>query len=266
MGAVRALTRASWYQARSYRLSLAIQVGSLLFTVVPLYFITRALQSTMAATIASEAEQYFAFVLVGSLPLALGTIGMSSLHRAIAGGISSGYFESLLMTRASVTSILAGLSSYELLLSATRLSLMLIAGWILGADLVWRNILPALFLLALTVAAHWGIGLLAGALVIAFRTSGPLTQIVSTVSVFFGGVYYPVSAIPSWLRVIADLTPMTYAVRALRRVFLQGDTLLAVWQDVAMLAAIGVLLLLAGSLAIQTALRYARKAGTLGTL
>ena len=264
--AVGALTRASWYQARSYRLSLAMQVGSLLFTVVPLYFITQALQSTMASTIAGEAEQYFAFVIVGSVGLALSTIGMSALPRTIGGGISSGYFESLLMTRASIASILAGLSSYDLLLTATRLSVMLIAAWVLGAELVWRNSLPALFILALIVAAHWGIGLLSGALVIAFRTAGPLTQIVSTISIFFGGVYYPVSAIPSWLRVIADLTPLTYGIRALRRVLLQGDGLAAVWEDVAILAAIGAVLLLAGSLAIRVALRYARKAGTLGSI
>jgi len=263
--AVAALTRAAWYQARSYRLSLAMQVVSLLFTVVPLYFITQALQQTMATTIAGEADQYFAFVLVGSIGFGLSTIAMSSLPRTIAGGISSGYFESLLMTRAPVASILAGLSSYELLLTAVRVSLMLTAGWLLGASVAWSGALPALFILALLVAAHWGFGLIAGALVIAFRTAGPLTQIVLTISMFFGGVYYPVSAIPSWLGAIANLTPLAYGLRALRRVLLQGDSLVAVWEDVAMVASIGVLLLIAGTLAIQLALRYARKAGTLGS-
>ena len=45
----------------------------------------------------------------------------------------------------------------------------------------------------------------------------------------------------------------------------QGDSLMAVWEDVAMVAAIGALLLMGGALAIHLALRYARRAGTLGS-
>jgi ABC-type polysaccharide/polyol phosphate export permease len=263
--AVSALTRAAWYQARSYRLSLVMQAGGLLFTVVPLFFISQALQETMASTIAGEADQYFAFVLVGSVGLALSTLAMSTLPRMIGAGISSGYFESLLMTRAPVGSILAGLSSYELLLTTVRVLVMITAGWILGASVAWSQSLSAVFILALLVLAHWGVGLVAGALVIAFRTAGPIVQIVSTISIFFGGVYYPVSSIPSWLGAIADITPLAYGLRALRRVLLQGDNLTAVWEDVAMVAAIGVLLLMGGALAIQVALRYARRAGSLGS-
>jgi hypothetical protein len=61
--AVGALTRASWYQARSYRLSLFMQVAGILLTVVPIYFIAHALQTTMVGAIARESEQYFSFVL-----------------------------------------------------------------------------------------------------------------------------------------------------------------------------------------------------------
>ena len=46
--AVGALTRASWYQAKSYRLSLVMQVFGLMFTVISIYFIANALQPTMA--------------------------------------------------------------------------------------------------------------------------------------------------------------------------------------------------------------------------
>ena len=69
---VGALARASWHQAKSYRLSLVMQTGGLLFMVVPLFFISTALQSTMAGTIAAESDQYFSFLLVGSAIWAAG--------------------------------------------------------------------------------------------------------------------------------------------------------------------------------------------------
>jgi ABC-2 type transport system permease protein len=263
--AIGALTRASWWQAKSYRVSLVMQVGGLLLTVVPIYFIANALQATMAGTIAAEADQYFAFMLVGSVALMFVTTAVASLQGTIAGGISTGYFESLLMTRAPVPMILTGLTSYALILTGIRAAVMITAGWVLGAQVAWSQAIPAVFIILLLFAVHWGIGLVGSGLIIAFRTAGPLTQIVTTLSIFFGGVYYPVSAIPSWLNNIADATPLAYGLRALRRVLLQGEGLNAVGPDIAMLGAMGIVTLIVGSWAFSVALGYARRAGTLST-
>ena len=262
--AVGALTRAAWLEARSYRFSMFMQFASLAWVVIPIYFIAGALQPTMAGTIASESQQYFSFVLVGSVALSFVTQAMATLPNAIGGGISSGYFESLLMTRAPLPAILAGLASYGHLRTTVRGAFMIAVGALLGAKVAWSGVLPALLILPLLLLAHWGISLMSSALVIAFRTPGPLTQIVVTLSVFFGGVYYPVSAIPSWLGAIASVTPMAYGLRALRKVLLQGESLAAVGTDIAFLLASGTVLLLVGAVSIQTALRYARRSGTLG--
>jgi ABC-2 type transport system permease protein len=264
-GAVGALTRASWYQAKSYRVSLVMQAGGLLLTVIPIYFIATALQQTMARTITAEAEQYFSFMLVGSIALMFVTTAIASLQGTIATGISNGYFESLLMTRAPVPSLLLGLTAYPLILATVRATVMITAGWILGAPIAWSQAIPALLIILLLFAVHWGIGLIGSGLVMAFRTAGPLTQIVTTVSIFFGGVYYPVSAIPSWLRNVADATPLAYGLRALRRVLLLGDGVGAVANDLAILAAMGVFTLIVGTAAFSVALAYAKKAGTLST-
>lgn len=262
---VGALLRASWYQARSYRLSMVMQMGGLIITVIPIYFVTGALQSTMERAISAESDQLFGFVLVGSIALMMITTSMTALQGAVASGISTGYFESLLMTRASVPSIFIGMTSYSMLLTVIRASVMMIAGWAIGASIAWGKILPGLFILALLVAAHWGIGLISTALVIAFRTAGPVTALVTMVSTFFGGVYYPTTSIPSWLGVIAAVTPLAYGLKSLRRVLLQGEGLLAVAPDLAILAGMGVVMLGAGTLAMRASLRYAKRAGTLGT-
>ena len=263
--AIGALTRAAWYQAKSYRLALFLQVAGIIVMAVPTFFVARALQPTMAGAISAEADQYFAFVLVGTVALLLTAAGMTTLQSTIASGISTGYFEALLMTRSPLPSILAGLTSYGLLLTAVRSGVLMAAGAVLGARIGWGNSLQALVILGVLVATYWGIGLVAAALVIAFRTSGPLLPAMSTLSVLFGGVYYPVSVIPSWLGVIAKATPLAYGLRGLRRVLLQGDGLTSVWPDLAILTLMGVITLTVGALSVKAALRYARRVGTLGT-
>jgi ABC-2 type transport system permease protein len=241
-----------------------MQVFGLLIAVFPLYFVTGALQSTMADAIANESDQLFGFVLIGSIALMLVTSSMTVLPGVIGGGIATGYFESLLMTRASLPAVFVGLTSYGMLLTALRGTVMVVGGWAIGASVAWGQILPGLFILILLIAAHFGVGLMAAALVIAFRTSGPLTTIVTTVSTFFGGVYYPVSSIPSWLGAIATVTPLSYGLRSLRRVLLQGESLSSVAVDLAILAGMGVVIMLLGVLSMRAALTYARRAGTLG--
>jgi ABC-2 type transport system permease protein len=262
--AIGALTRASWYHAKSYRMALLSQVGGLAFTVVPIYFVANALHPTMADTIAGESEQFFAFILVGWVATMFMAAGLTTLQSSISSGISNGSFESLLVTRTPVPVVLSGLTSYGVILTLVRATVMMVSGWILGASVNWSQIGPAAVLISLLLAVYWGIGLVAAALVVAFRSTGPLITVVTALSVFFGGVYYPVSAIPTWLRSIADVTPMAYGLRALRRVLLLGDGIGSVGQDVAMLAAMAIVSIAVGSWAIAAALRYARQAGTLG--
>lgn len=263
--AIRALLRAGWLTARSYRMAMALSVVSLLLTIVPLYFVADALQPIAEKSISSETSQYFAFILVGNVALSLVSASVGALPAAISGGIGSGYFESLLVTPASRGSILAGLSSYSLLWTLVRATLLLAAGWALGAPVHWSNALPAAAIVALIIAAHWGIGLIAAALIVAFRTTGPLPQGIVVLSVLFGGAYYSTSVIPSWMQSVAAVMPLAYGLRALRRVLLADVPWSGVLSDVGQLVILTLALAAAGVLAFSQALNYARRAGTLNT-
>jgi ABC-2 type transport system permease protein len=263
--AIRALLRASWLTARSYRMAMALSVVSLLLTVVPLYFVAQALQPIAARSISSETSQYFAFILVGNVALSLVSASVGALPSAISGGIGSGYFESLLVTPASRGSLLVGLSSYSIVWTLLRAMLLLAAGWALGAPVHWSNALPAAAIVVLIIAAHWALGLLAAALVVAFRTTGPLPQGIVVVSVLFGGAYYSTSVIPAWLQSVAAVTPLAYGLRALRRILLGDVPWSGVLSDVGPLVMMTLALGAAGVVAFSQALQYARRAGTLNT-
>ncbi|HEX6925915.1 MAG TPA: ABC transporter permease [Longimicrobiaceae bacterium] len=264
MHEVFALLRASWLTASSYRLSWVISLGSLLLAVVPLYFVANALQPVMADTIRTEGGQYFAFVLVGVVAYSFLGSAAESLPGAVGGGITTGTLEALLGTPTPIPVILAGLTSYRLCWTAARAALLLSAGALFGARLEWEQLPIALAILVLIILAYLPVGLVAAALVLTFRTSGPLTKAVLTLSVLLGGVYYPTHVIPSWIERISAVVPLTYGLRALRRTLLEGMPLSAVAADVAILCVFVVVLLALGMVAFSAALRHARRAGTLG--
>lgn len=263
MSATLALVRAGWRANASYRIRLIISILSLTVTVVPVYFVAHALQPVMADAIRTEGGQYFGFLILGMAAFLLLPAAIRALPDAIGSGISTGTFETLLGTPARLPAILTGLVGFNILWTALRAAILILTAWILGASFEWAHVAPAALILALITLAHAPFGVIGAALVIAFRTTGPLPQAVLGLSALLGGVYYPTSVIPSWIRTVADFVPLTYGLRALRRVLLEGQPLLGVLPDLAALLGFATFLAGIAALAITAALRYARRAGTL---
>lgn len=263
MREVAALLRASALTALSYRLEMVLSLGGVLVTVVPVYFAARALQPLMAPSIAGQGGEYFGFVLVGMAAFQLLVPTLVALPGAVGAGIRSGTLEAMLATPARLPALLAGLVAYDLAWAAARAAVLLAAGVALGATLAWGQALGALVILLLVVLAHLPVGVLGAALVLAFRTTGPLPKLVLTASVLLGGVYYPPEVVPAGLDRLAAVVPLAYGLRALRRTLLDGASAGAVAGDVAALAAFGAVLLGASALIFNAALAHARRAGTL---
>ena len=263
MHSIRALIRAAFLSAASYRLGLALSFIALLASVVPIYFISGALQPVVADSIRPEGGAYFGFLLVGIGASYLLATAAGALPSAVGGSVGSGTFEALLVTRTPLPVILTGMIGYPLLMAVTRALLLLAVGAAIGVDVAW-HMLPAVAVIALLlVAAYVAFGLVAASLVLVFRTSGPLITAVTTGSMLLGGAYYSTTVIPSWLQDLSALVPLTYAVRPARMLLLGGSPLGEVASDVATLALFAVTLLAAGTLAFTAALRHARRAGTL---
>jgi ABC-2 type transport system permease protein len=78
-----------------------------------------------------------------------------------------------------------------------------------------------------------------------------------------GGIYYPVAVMPEWMQKIANLIPVTYALRAMRLALLQGAGFDELWSDILILGGFSVLLLPASLIAFGLAVRLARIDGSL---
>lgn len=261
-GAV-ALTRAGWRSGLSYRVRTLISVASILVTVLVVYFVSSALQPTMAASIRDQGGVYFGFLIMGMVTYSLVGWAVHELPNSLGSGIRTGTLEALFATPTRLPELLAGLTGYGLLWTVFRNGVLLGAALVLGMGISWSHVATGAAVLFLIVLAYVPIGLLAGASVVAFRTSGPLPEIVTTGSALLGGVYYPTHVIPSWIQHLSGVIPLTYGLRALRETLLEGRSLYAVRGDLLALLAFLVVLSLVGVVAFVAALRYARRSGTL---
>ena len=261
--AALALTHASWRTARSYRVSFFLSFASLLVTIVPVYFVATALQPFMATVIAEQGREYFGFVLLGTAMLTLVAPALSSFASAVSGGLSSGFFEALLVTPTPLPALLAGQTGYAALWAVARVVLLIAAGTFLGVEVHWLKLPEALLAITLAMAAYAGIGLVAAALVVSFRTNAALPQAMLVFSTVLGGVYFPTSVLPPALAPVAEWLPLTPALRALRQAVLLGYPLSTVAGDLLRLLGLATGCVLIGVISLRTAFRYARRTGSL---
>jgi ABC-2 type transport system permease protein len=237
--------------------------GGIITSVLPLYFISSAVQPVMGPSIANEGGSAFGFLAVGLATYMLVGVAVNALPQVVSDRINSGVLEALLATPVSLGELLAGLTLFDLFLAALRAAFLLGAAALLGATLAPAHLLPAVLILVLIVLAHLPFGLIGAAMVIAFRSAGPFSKVVLLVSGLLGGVYYPTSVVPSWLRDVSSALPLSHGLRALRRVLLQQADLASVAPDIAALATSTAVLLVLAIGAALLALRQARAHGTL---
>jgi len=262
--AAAALVRAQWLTHTSYRVGVILSFLALLATIVPVYFVADALQPVVGDSIRSEGEQYFGFLVIGLASLYLVGAALTSLPDAVGGGIHSGTLEALFCTPAPVSSILCGLVGYPLLWAGIRAGILVVMLAVLGGTVVWVGLPLALLAAFVTVLAYFGVGLMAAALVLAFRTAGPLVQGVIAASSLLGGVYYSTTVIPEPFDVLALFVPLTYGLRLVRRTLLEGAPVASLAGDGLALGALTAGLFALGALAFWAALRHSRRSGSLG--
>ena len=260
-----ALILASWRTQRSYRVSIVLSILMLGVTVLPVYFVSQALQPYMGPSIANQGSNYFGFLVIGMIALMFVSTTVNSIPDAIGAGIGNGTLEALLSTRASIPSLLAGMVGYSFLWTAVKGALFLALALALGLHLTWSATLSGILILLLIVLAHVPFALLAASLVLAFRTAASIPSAVMIASGLLGGVYWSMTArvIPPWVQAISNYVPLAPGLRALRQTLLEGASLRAVMPDVLLLVGFVVLLNAMGCLAFVEALRYARRTGTL---
>jgi ABC-2 type transport system permease protein len=263
MRRILALTRATWLTAVSYRMGMVFSVLALVVTVIPVYFVSQALQPVVAESIQNEGGNYFAFLVLGLASMTFVLAAVGAFPARLSSAISSGTLEAVLATPTRIPEFVVGLIGYDLLWAGVKAGLVVLAGVILGVGFVWQALPIVVLVAGLAIVGYIAIGVIAGGLVLLFRTSGPIVPGVVAATSLLGGVYYSTSVIPSWIHRLSDFIPLTYALRSVRRLFLDGVPMGEVRDDVALLAAITGVLVVLGWVSFGLALRYAKRTGTL---
>ncbi len=160
---------------------------------------------------------------------------------------------------------LVGTCAYAVTYAALRAALIFaVVALVFGVDLSRANLATALAVVAMGSVSVIGLAIVAAVLPLLFTERGAqMTFVIHSSLLLVSGVYYPVDVLPGWLQVFSPVSPITYVLRGVRAGLLDGVGVGAVAGDLAVLAAMGVVLVPLGLFVFATAERYAKRTGRL---
>ena len=120
--------------------------------------------------------------------------------------------------------------------------------------------------LCATMAGLFGVGLMVGGATLVLKNTSALSATASNVLLFLNGTIMPVDQFPPWLESIALFLPTTQGIIVLRKVGLEGESLISTWSDGSLVFLIGhsALFLVLGLAAFRYAEHVGRRNALLG--
>lgn len=158
-----------------------------------------------------------------------GIIAMSVMGVAFFSTISTvwdrefGFLKEILVAPVSRTSIAIGKALGATTIASTQALILLILAPLIGVSL-HLAIIPSLFVVMIILAfAISGMGLLIASLMKSLESFGLLMQLLVFPMFFLSGAFFPLTAVPGWMRALSMIDPLTYGVDAMRDIMLRSQ-------------------------------------------
>jgi ABC-2 type transport system permease protein len=259
-----ALFRRDLAIARSYRAAFFLELFETLFGAAGFFFLSRFIESPQLDRALPPGTSYFSFALVGLAFFDYLSVALRAFDDSLHDARQNGTLEHLLVTQTSLPVILAGSILYPFVWLSLRTAIYL--GWgaaLFGFPLGEANWLGALLVLAASILAFSGLGVLSASYLLVFKRGSPVNWAFLGISSVVGGMMYPVSALPVWLQHVARLVPITYALEGMRAALLTHAAFRDLWPSLAALLVFAAILLPVSFVTFSWALRRTKITGTL---
>ncbi|MGH9557398.1 MAG: ABC transporter permease [Terriglobales bacterium] len=243
-----------------YRTGFWLQSFSMIAELAASFYLAQAIGPGFRP----DGVDYYTFLLVGTALFGFLIAGVAASVKAVHDAQVTGTME-VLMTTSTSAPVLVLLTTFSTFAGRTLYMIFyLAAGFALFQVPLDHPNLPAcavIFALLLVIASS--LGVMAAAVQVVTQKGGGVVFLLASLGGFLGGTMFPISVLPSSLRNLAELFPLTHAVQGTRLALLQGASFAELSPAIGVLSVYALLLLPASLYLFSSALRYSRRNGTL---
>ena len=237
---------ALWYREFKVFLNERSRIVSSVFLPIFWYFI---FGSGVGSITATGGVKYQHFIFPGFLAM---TIIFSSVFNGayIVWDKKIDFLKEVLIAPLSRTTIFIGKVVGGMTDALIQASILIIIGCFLGIPFTAFKIVVSFFILFVFTIGLVSLGLIIGSFLESPESFGLVSSFVVYPLFLLSGSLYPLSNLPSWMKVLTHLDPATYAVDGLRQVILKTSTM-SLAHNLTIIVIFDFVLIIIGSWAFQ---------------
>ncbi len=248
----------------SYRFAFMFSLFGVFTTIATYFFIDRLFGRQMTPDLEPFGAPYFAYVLVGNAFFAYVGMAIGGFSGRIASEQAWGTLEVLFGTPTKLWVLMLAMAIWNTLYASAEVVSFFVVGSVgFGVDFSRINWGSLATILGLVIVAFNSIGLIEAGCLLVFKRGAVAAWAFNSVWALLGGVFFPVTVLPTWLQHIAEWNPITHAIRALQLAIYQGAPITQLARELWILSLFCVVLVPLGLLSWRWALRRARIEGSL---
>ncbi len=241
----------------SYRTRLVSQVLTSLFSLTLFYYVSRLVRLSGFPT----PDSYFAFVVIGIAMVGV-LYSCFQIPDLVRQELVAGTFDRLLLSPFGAVRSIVAMSLFPLLYSFLIAAITLALGCALfGLKLDWSTAPLSVPAMGLALLAFLPFGLLFAAVTILIKQGGVATSWVIALLSILGGLYFPVSLLPAWLRDLASLQPFGSATGLLRHLLVGATASETALEAILKLTLFAAVLMPLSLAALAAAIRIGQRTG-----
>lgn len=188
--------------------------------------------------ISTLGASYIDWFIPGILGFSLMNSGIIGIATAFVSFREKGILRRIKVTPFALWKFLLARIVAGLALSLATSGILILLGRALWGLTVRGNPLLIIGVIIVVSMAMLAIGYAIAAVSRNTETAASYANLVTFPMMFLSGVFFPLGAMPTWLRPVINIMPLKYGVEALRQPMLYGHGVGAIWTDLLILAAI----------------------------
>lgn len=262
LAAIGAFIAKDFRTALSYRVGFFLGLFGAFFGLV----VTRIVSKLVTGgQFAGSQTAYFKFTVVGLVLAAILEPTAVAGSAAVRQDQVQGTLEYLATLPVSRVVLGISWSAYSVIQSMITACLILAVTIPLGFRVSHVTLWVVVPTLILTLTIFMAIGNFGTAIVLAFQQGGQIVAAGVTALMIMSGMLFPVDQLPRPIAALTRLSPLTYALQALRSALLSGQPHTSYGVDLLVLVAFAVVLVPLSAGLLELAFRHAQRRATFST-
>jgi ABC-2 type transport system permease protein len=201
----------------TYKLALSMQFLTIIINLF--YFVAfGSMFNSNPQGISQYGGDFISYILIGSIGWGFLWNIMSATATSLRQEMMMGTLESILLTPTKLYTIVVGYSIFGCLFSFISITILSLSGYAFFGISAFANATPfTIFIFFISAIMMMGFGMIFSGLTIWQKDIGSTTPVFQNIAMFFCGVYFPISVLPTTLQPISKYVPFYYSIEGLRK-------------------------------------------------